>query len=124
MIQKSTIFPPFASFLIFLYKWLHIIYYKSILITSYFVIMMILIFVDFNFLNCFVLICFLFILAVHLFKIIPSDKSNFNLIGLQIHKYWSCFLFLVSIIAITRYLYQFLSFNWLKSGRRKCRRIG
>ena len=77
---------------------------------SYFAIMMILIFVDFNFLNCFMLFCFLLILSIHFFKLIPSVKVDTTQICIQIHKYWNFFLFLISMIAISRYLFQFLSF--------------
>ena len=73
--------------------------------------MNLLIFVEFNLINCGILFLLLIVMIIHFFNTIKSEKVFSNEVYLKMHKYWSFFLVIVALVALMRYLYQFMAFD-------------
>lgn len=113
MFQLNRAVSKYSKWIDFSLKWINIIYYKSILMVSLLIIMLILVFVDFSIINCVLLLIFLLIILIYFFKNISTENENFYLNFHKFHYFWNFFLLSISLVLLTRYLYQFTALKFI-----------
>lgn len=115
LFQLNKTVGKYSKWLDFCTKWLNILYYKSILMVSVLIIMLILVFIDFSIINCTLLLVFLVIILVYFCNNISAENEDFYQNYHKFHYFWNFFLLSISLVLLTRYLYQFTAIKLVYS---------